>query len=68
MCDRRKRRIGKRPPTDPSSFLGLSCLHVKTVKIAEVEICILIELVLDVLVHHLVEKPLRRLLASEGVQ
>ncbi len=60
--------IGKRSPANPRRFVRVSRLHVALVKIEEVEIGIFVQLVLDVLIHNFVEKPLRWLLVSEGVK
>jgi len=66
--DRGKGRIGQSLPADARGLFDLPGFHMPFVKVEEVQEGILVELVLDVAIHDLIEEPLRGQRVSKGIQ
>lgn len=66
--DRRERRIRQSSPANARSFFEVPCFHVAAIEIKKVQKGILVELVLDISLHHLLKESLGLRLESKRIQ
>jgi hypothetical protein len=66
--DRGEGGVGQRPPADARGLVEVPGFRMVPVEIEEVQKGVLVELVLDVTVHDLLQEPLRLLLESQSIQ
>ena len=66
--DRGEGGIRQHPPANARGLFEVSGLHVVPIQIEKIQKGILVKLVLDVAVHHLMEKPLGLRLEAKGIQ